>query len=124
MQKKSKLKPESEVLKECMLALSMSGCRIWRNQSGAYKDMHGQWIRYGIGNPGGSDLIGITKEGKFIAVEAKKEGWKPPKNPDARTKRQINFIEAIKSMNGIGFFATDAEEAIEILKEQSRIWTK
>lgn len=43
---------------------------LWRNNSGVLQDSRGQFIRYGVGSPGGADLIGIFK-GRFVAAEVK-----------------------------------------------------
>ena len=47
---------------------------LWRNQCGFYKES-GRAIKYGVGSPGGADLIGIFRasdgRGIFIAVEVK-----------------------------------------------------
>jgi hypothetical protein len=72
---------ESALLAQLLVSCSRLGARLWRNNCGQVQ-VRGQWIRYGIGNPGGSDLIGylpvtITPEmvghtvAVFIALEAK-----------------------------------------------------
>lgn len=111
-------KTEANIQKEIMLALSQAGCTVFRNNTGAYKDGD-RYIRYGLA-VGSSDLICITKNGVFMAVEVKKQGWKIPKNPDKRIQNQINFINIVKSKGGIAGFATSAEEAIRLLNEQEK----
>ena len=52
-----------------------------RNNCGSYKTPEGGFVKYGVGNPGGSDLIGLRslvvtpqmvgqRIGQFVAVEA------------------------------------------------------
>jgi hypothetical protein len=44
---------------------------LWRNNVGQSTDQHTRrTIRFGVGNPGGSDLIGVFR-GRFLAVEIK-----------------------------------------------------
>ena len=95
-----------------MLALSQAGCTIFRNNTGAYRDGD-RFIRYGVGGKGGSDLLGISYSGRFLAVEVKTAKGKP-------TNDQINFINVVKSKNGIAFVARSAEEALKLLNEQEQ----
>lgn len=73
---------ETTLLNLLLIRCSALGARLWRNNVGALQDRHGQWIRYGVANPGGSDLIGylpvtIGSEhigrtlAVFVAFEAK-----------------------------------------------------
>jgi hypothetical protein len=43
---------------------------LFRNNCGVLTDKHGRYVRYGVGSPGGSDLVGIFA-GRFIALEIK-----------------------------------------------------
>lgn len=43
---------------------------LWRNNCGVAELRTGGRIRFGVGNPGGADLIGIFR-GRFIAAEIK-----------------------------------------------------
>jgi len=105
-------KTEANIQKEIMLALSQAGCTIFRNNTGAYRDGD-RFIRYGVGGKGGSDLLGISYSGRFLAVEVKTAKGKP-------TNDQINFINVVKSKNGIAFVARSAEEAVRLLHEQEQ----
>ena len=73
---------EMNRLRAIMLGLSTPGVRLFRNNCGALKDADGRLIRYGVANPGGSDLIGwrsltVTpdmvgrKLAVFLAIEVK-----------------------------------------------------
>ena len=57
----------------------------------------GVFVKFGLCNPGGADLIGIYK-GKFLAIEVKQ----PDKNP---TVEQRNFLEFIRNSGGIAGIA-------------------
>lgn len=69
------------------------------------------------GNNGTSDIIGIYN-GKFLAIEIKKEGWKPP-SITAKTykhyQQQKDFIDNVNAQGGIGFFAASLEDVIREL---------
>ena len=102
---------ESSILNSIRLAASPAV--IWRNQCGAA--MQGDHlIRYGIGNPGGSDLIGLVPVkitmrhvghtlGRFVAAEVKtKTGVASP--------AQLAFIRRVTELGGIGGIVTSPAE--------------
>lgn len=60
---------ESHVVNACIRWLIMHGVFCWRNNSGAYKTESGAYVRYGY--KGSPDIVGITKSGRFLGVEAK-----------------------------------------------------
>lgn len=89
-----------------------------RNNVGAYRDETGRLIRYGVGNPGGSDLIGWTpvvvtpdmvgrKVAVFTAIEVKAPRGKP-------TDAQVNFLHQVALAGGIAGIARSADEAVAI----------
>ena len=74
---------------------------------------------------GSSDIVGIQsvtitpdmigkKIGVMVCVEAKKEGWKYTGTEHEASQK--NFIEKIKSMGGIAFFASSVEGAVNTIK--------
>jgi hypothetical protein len=101
---------EKNIQSEIMLALSGEGCLIFRNNSGSYKTPGGGYVKYGVGNPGGSDLIGVCDGGRFLAVEVKTNKGRP-------SQAQLNFIKLTNSKGGVSFIARSAEEAVRKLKE-------
>jgi hypothetical protein len=111
---------EQTIQQNIRLTLSKLGCRIWRNNQGAFKDSQGNFIRYGVCQPGGSDLIGwtpvkITPDmvGKKIAVFTAIE----VKTPTGRaTDDQINFLHRLAQDGGIGGIARSSEEAMGIIQ--------
>lgn len=60
------------------------------------------------GVKGGSDILGIAKDGKFIAVECKIKGNKP-------TALQELFLDEIRSRGGYGIVAYDLKDVENIL---------
>ena len=98
---------EAELMREIQLFLSNKGHRVFRNNIGVCKDERGNYIRYGVCNPGGSDLIGWTKEGKFLAVEVKSAKGR-------LTATQESFLEAINKAGGIGICARSVQDVSQI----------
>lgn len=99
---------ESEIQQLVRLKASQLGAILWRNNQGAYKDPKGYYIRYGVCNPGGSDLIGIFK-GRFLAIECKVPGKNA--NPE-----QQSFIDMVNKLGGIAAVITNPDQLENILK--------
>jgi hypothetical protein len=119
------MKSEAAIQQKKQLEESKKGARLWRNNVGAYSDDYGNYIRYGLCNESkavnqlykSSDLIGITPVlitpdmvgqtiGVFTAYECKKEGWKFKPN-NKHEQAQLNFINLVVSMGGIGAFINE-----------------
>lgn len=99
---------ESSILAQIRLAAAP--VTLWRNQSGAYmKD--GFFIRYGVGQPGGSDLIGITPKGRFVAIEVKTATGRI--SPD-----QQNFIDFVRRNGGIAGVARSVADYKRIISDR------
>jgi hypothetical protein len=110
---------EAAIQQQIRLALSRAGSVMHRNNIGAYRDDQGRVIRYGVGNPGGSDLIGwtpvlITHEmvgamlGVFTAIEVKAPRGRP-------TEAQLNFIRQVQLGGGIAGIARSTQDALALL---------
>ena len=104
-----------------MLELSEAGSMMLRNNCGVLKNPAGIPIKFGVGNPGGSDLIGITPViitddmlgrtiGVFTAVEVKTPTGKP-------TPEQTRFLEAVRARGGIAGIARSPAEALALLSQ-------
>ena len=109
---------EMNRLRAIMLGLSTPGVRLFRNNCGALKDADGRLIRYGVANPGGSDLIGwksviVTPEmvgqklAVFLAIEVKGERTRV-------TDQQRNFIDRVRLDGGLAGVARSVEDALAI----------
>ena len=99
-------KSEANIMNDCMIALSQAGCLIWRNNTGVLKDKTGRPIKFGLCK-GGSDLIGIAKDGKFLAVECK--------TATGRIRpEQLTFIAAVQKAGGRAGVARSVEDALRI----------
>ena len=93
---------------------------MWRNNSGSLPDPRtGRYVTFGVGSPGGSDLVGyrrvtVTPEmvgqemAVFAAIEVKTAKGRA-------TKDQLRFIEHIRNAGGIAGIARSVDEARLIL---------
>lgn len=112
---------ESSVVRACRLEADRLGGVLWRNNSGATFDRNGRMIRYGLGNDSkklnrdykSSDLLGLTPDGRFWAVECKARGWKGVRNE--REQAQANFGRHVVKLGGLFAFATGPEQLERML---------
>ncbi len=111
---------ETPILKRIMRRCSRGAARLFRNNVGQYQDGAGNWVRYGVGGPGASDLLGwlqvvITPEmvgmtiAQFLAIEVKQPG------KDA-TDDQATFGRMVSDAGGLFGVAHSPEEAESIIK--------
>ncbi|HVQ43825.1 MAG TPA: hypothetical protein VMT30_02570 [Candidatus Saccharimonadia bacterium] len=101
------------------------GVILWRNNSGAFEDKTGRWIRYGLANDSArtselvksSDLIGIGMGwwwgfpaimGFMMAIEAKRSGW--TFTGQGRETAQANYLTLVRRYGGCACFATSWED--------------
>ena len=101
------VRSEANILNDCMIALSQAGARVFRNNTGVLKDKTGRPVKFGLCK-GGSDIIGICPDGKFLAVECKTEKGRA-------TDHQLRFIEIVRQMGGRAGIARRADDAVRIL---------
>ena len=73
--------------------------------------------RKGTVEKGWSDLIGYTKEGKFIAIEVKKIG-------DKLSVEQMERLEDVLNCNGLAYICTEGDDAQPILIQwgETKFW--
>lgn len=85
--------------------LNLSGHYVWRNNSGMVKmqNKDGSTRMWKAGVKGSSDIIGIAKNGRMIAIECKRPGKK-------MTQEQQWFLVEIKNRNGYAFVADSLEK--------------
>lgn len=84
----------------------------WKNQSTGIFDTKKQIFRrlnkYQL--TGVSDILGILNDGRFLAIEVKRQGNKP-------TENQINFMAGINAMGGLAFVAYSLDDVFSHLKQ-------
>ena len=104
---------ENEIQNSILEFLRFKKITAWRNNSGGVYDPSGKrfrskskWDRNGV-----SDILGILPDGKFLAIEVKK-------NEQARTRpSQREFLDDINNQGGRGFVAYDLAHVKDNLKE-------
>ena len=111
---------ETAIQRLIMLSLSEAGCTVWRNEtSGAWvgrvihKDgqqvtlSNARLIKFGL-SIGSSDIIGMTPDGRFLAVEVKTATGRA-------TKDQLQFIESVKRAGGVAGIARCPADALKLI---------
>lgn len=101
--------PEAVVLGSCLSLLCILGIYAWRNNTGALLDKHGRVVKFGL--KGSSDIIGICPDGRFLAIECKRQGGR------IRPEQTV-FIEKIKKNGGVAAVVHDTDELMEVLKKE------
>lgn len=103
---------ETDIMRLIQLKASEMGGRLLRNNIGAFKDKAGQWIRFGVGGLGGSDLMGwMSPNAKFTVVEVKVPGEEP-------TEDQYKFLDTINKAGGIGIWADSVDMFVSKIKKR------
>ena len=70
--------------------------------TGKIQGRGGHWIT--LGYPGVPDIIGMTKQGRFFAIEVKKPKEKP-------TQKQLEYLEMVDDNGGLSDWVTCVEDA-------------
>jgi len=100
---------ESQLQDEIRLALGrVDGLVLWRNNIGVGEVRHGAnergyKIRFGVGGPGGADLVGIYR-GRFVAVEVKTERGR-------QTEEQRMFQQLVERKGGVYVVLRSVDDA-------------
>ena len=102
-----KNRSEQNISNDIQIALSQVGCLIFRNNIGVLPDRTGRPVRYGVGGNGGSDLIGVAPDGRFLAVEVKNAVGQP-------TDAQVRFIKTVIAKGGRAGIARNSDDAVQI----------
>lgn len=97
---------ESDIQKQIIEYLNLKGHYVWRNNTGGtpyiYKGKQ-RFIHYG--KKGSSDILGVAKDGKIIAIEVKRPG-------NNLTPEQTWFLGEINGRGGYGIFAYSLDDVI------------
>lgn len=115
-------KTERNIQATIQLELSKNNVVVFRNNIGTYTSESGHRIAYGVGGPGGSDLIGITPVtitpdmvgmtlGVFTALEVKTKTGRV-------SEKQKKFIDSINRLGGRAGVARSVEDALKITREK------
>ncbi|MCC7005018.1 MAG: hypothetical protein IT497_00060 [Ottowia sp.] len=103
------VKSESHVLGECLDWLAIHGFFAWRNNTGCLK-AEDRFVKFG--QPGSADIIGLTKQGRFLAIECKNGGT----NARQRKKQEI-FQMQVEKNGGIYILARDVKDIMKLLDD-------
>lgn len=100
---------EGQLQDEIRLALNHERGCWWRNNIGTAILPNGARVKFGIGNPGGADLIGLYG-GLFVALEIK--------TPTGRaTSDQRLFRDLVERKGGVYRIVRSPDQAHELLAE-------
>jgi hypothetical protein len=95
---------ESQLQDQIRLALGREpDVLLYRNNCGV-AEAHGHKIRFGVGNPGGADLIGIFR-GRFLAIEVKTAAGR-------QSDDQRRFQQLVERRGGIYLLARSVDDAL------------
>lgn len=101
---------EGQLQDAIRLALgSMRDLVAWRNNVGHAVMKGGARVTFGVGGPGGSDLIGMLG-GRFLAIEVK--------SPTGRQSPEQKLFEGlVKSKGGIYLMPRSVDDALRMIAE-------
>lgn len=97
---------EQTLVNQILAYLTLSGHYVWRQNTGAMTTKEGRFVRFG--HKGISDIIGVAKDGRMIAVECKIKPNKP-------TIFQSDFINEVKDRGGYAGVAYDLDDVINLM---------
>jgi hypothetical protein len=104
--------PEGRIVQAILDYLWVKNIYAWQNRTGATK-IHRQGYTDGFirfGKPGSADILGVTPDGRFLAIECKTATGRV-------TPMQAEFLEDIRRSNGVAFVARSVEDVIAKLEE-------
>lgn len=96
---------EADLMRRCMIALSDSGCMVFRANIGMFYTKDGRPIRSGLPN-GFSDLFGFRPDLMPFFVEVKSATGEL--RPEQRA-----FLEAMRARGAIAVVARSVSECVE-----------
>lgn len=82
---------------------------VWRNNIGHAIMRHGGRVAFGVGGPGGADLLGLDHTGRFIAIEVK--------TPVGRqSPEQRRFQDLVSKLGGVYLIMRSVDDARAFLQ--------
>ena len=104
---------EGELQDAIRLALGRDpAVTLWRNNIGHAVMARGGRVTFGVGGPGGADLIGMLL-GRFLALEVK--------TPTGRqSPEQRQFQTLVESKGGIYLLTRSVADAVAMIEERKR----
>ena len=107
---------ETQISADVRIQASRFGVILLRNNSGVGVNPAGRPVRFGLGNDSkrlnqvrkSADLIGLAPNGRFIAIETKRPGWRY--RATAEEIAQRNFLDLVIRMNGVAGFVQSVSD--------------
>ena len=107
------MRREQDLVHAVINYLNSKGHYVWRNNTGAIVSVYNgikRFIRYG--KKGSSDVIGVAKDGRMMAIECKIEGHKTDK---LRFEDQLRFLDVVRRRGGIAILAYKIDDVMGVL---------
>lgn len=101
--------PESAVLAQCLGYLEAMSVFAWRNNSGGAK-IGRSFVRFGLA--GSADILGICGDGRFLAVECKRE------KGGRLSEAQRSFLDRIRASGGVAVCVRSVAELADALRRE------
>lgn len=98
---------ESVVVAQCLTYLRLQRIFAWRNNTGACLAGK-QLVRFGL--KGSSDIIGVTNDGRFLAIECKTD-------KGTTSEWQDRFLHEVERRGGVALVVHSVEELMEKLEK-------
>ena len=105
---------ESDVQTACLEYLRLRRIFHWRQNSGAFKTQSGGWFKC-CSIKGVADILGILPDGRFLAVECKRE------KGGVVSPEQKEFLLNINANGGVGMVVRSVDELASQLKERCNL---
>ena len=104
---------ESDILRSILHFCTIHPVVVFvrRMNVGAHQTNDGRYVRFGF--KGCSDLVGMLRDGRFLAIEVKGPRGKP-------TPEQIDFLAMVRTGGGVAFIARSIGDCKVILDSMLR----
>ncbi|HXT04661.1 MAG TPA: VRR-NUC domain-containing protein [Casimicrobiaceae bacterium] len=103
---------ERDVLKGVLRALELHPRVAWAARMNVVaQKIDDRFVRAGF--PGLSDVVGMLRDGRFLAVEVKRPGGQP-------TTAQVEFLGLVSRSGGVAFVARSVEDVMRGLADEPR----
>ena len=99
---------ENVVLQDCLNYLAFCGIYSWRNNTGAVKI-------YAVIKLWAGDILGILPDGRFLAVECKRE------KGGVISDLQKQFLKQIQDNHGVACVVHSAKELQDVISRETKI---
>ena len=99
---------ESQIQKTILDFIKRNKILCFKHRNvGIYKKATNSYIPLAYGEKGISDIIGCLPDGRFLAIEVKRQGNKP-------SIEQADFLKRVNMMGGIGFVAYSLDDVMSM----------